>query len=137
MPALILTLDKNCVERCENVVKTIKNSVRKKKRKHDQVSTAVPTTPPATAITTTTTTASTTTTTSPSTTPVTATDKIKPQIDDHTKFLRQFLKKSFSITDMQLKPYRTDEYIHKLFYESARFSAFNHQWVVKAIINNR
>ncbi|CAO1415710.1 unnamed protein product [Diamesa serratosioi] len=41
-----------------------------------------------------------------------------------------------TFNDMQLKPYRTDEYIHKLFYESARFSAFNHQWVVKAIINN-
>lgn len=35
-----------------------------------------------------------------------------------------------------MKPYRTDEYIHKLFYETARFSAFNHQWIVKAIINN-
>jgi hypothetical protein len=35
-----------------------------------------------------------------------------------------------------MKPYRTDEYVHKLFYETSRFSAFNHQWVVKAIINN-
>lgn len=35
-----------------------------------------------------------------------------------------------------MKPYRTDEYVHKLFYETARFSAFNHQWVVKARINN-
>lgn len=38
--------------------------------------------------------------------------------------------------DLQLKPYRTDEYVHKLFYETSRFSAFNHQWVVKARINN-
>lgn len=38
--------------------------------------------------------------------------------------------------DLQLKPYRTDEFLHKLFYETSRFSAFNHQWVVKAIINN-
>lgn len=38
--------------------------------------------------------------------------------------------------DLQMKPYRTDEYVHKLFYETARFSAFNHQWVVKARINN-
>lgn len=35
-----------------------------------------------------------------------------------------------------MKPYRTDEYVHKLFYETARFSAFNQQWVVKARINN-
>lgn len=39
-------------------------------------------------------------------------------------------------TDLQMKPYRTDEYVHKLFYETARFSAFNQQWVVKARINN-
>ncbi|XP_053660181.1 zinc finger TRAF-type-containing protein 1 homolog [Anopheles marshallii] len=37
--------------------------------------------------------------------------------------------------DLQLKPYRTDEYVHRLYYETSRFSAFNHQWVVKAIIN--
>ncbi|KAH8379463.1 hypothetical protein KR009_005110 [Drosophila setifemur] len=38
--------------------------------------------------------------------------------------------------DLQMKPYRTDEYVHKLFYETARFSAFNQQFVVKARINN-
>lgn len=38
--------------------------------------------------------------------------------------------------DLQLKPYRTDEYVHKLFYETSRFSAFNHQFVVKARVNN-
>uniref|UniRef100_U5EYI2 Protein ubiquitination n=1 Tax=Corethrella appendiculata TaxID=1370023 RepID=U5EYI2_9DIPT len=37
--------------------------------------------------------------------------------------------------DLQMKPYRTDEYVHRLFYETSRFSAFNYQWVVKAIIN--
>lgn len=35
-----------------------------------------------------------------------------------------------------MKSYRTDEFCHKLFYETARFSAFNQQWIVKAIINN-
>lgn len=35
-----------------------------------------------------------------------------------------------------MKPYRTDEYVHKLFYETSRFTAFNHQWVIKARINN-
>lgn len=37
--------------------------------------------------------------------------------------------------DLQMKPYRTDEYVHRLYYETSRFSAFNHQWVVKSIIN--
>lgn len=39
-------------------------------------------------------------------------------------------------SDLQLKPYRTDEYIHRLFYETSRFSAFNCQFVVKARIND-
>lgn len=57
-----------------------------------------------------------------------------------------------TLNDLQFRPFRTgkwdtvlwnlklyptyvaisDEYIHKLFYETARFSAFNLQWVVKA-----
>ncbi|XP_022200961.2 cysteine and histidine-rich protein 1 homolog [Nilaparvata lugens] len=39
-------------------------------------------------------------------------------------------------SDLQMKPYRTDEFVHKLFYETSRFAAFNNQWVVKARINN-
>lgn len=35
-----------------------------------------------------------------------------------------------------MKPYRTDEFVHKLFYETSRFGAFNNQWVVKAKINS-
>lgn len=31
-----------------------------------------------------------------------------------------------------MKPYRTDDFITKLFYETGRFSAFNHQWVIRA-----
>lgn len=42
----------------------------------------------------------------------------------------------FIFIDLQLKPYRTDEYVHKLYYETAKFSAFNHQWAVKARIND-
>lgn len=38
--------------------------------------------------------------------------------------------------DLQLKPYRTEEFVHKLYYESSRFAAFTHQWVVKAFVNN-
>lgn len=45
-------------------------------------------------------------------------------------------KKKIHFADLQMKPYRTDEYVHKLFYETTRFTAFNHQWVIKARINN-
>ncbi|XP_046436468.1 zinc finger TRAF-type-containing protein 1 homolog isoform X1 [Neodiprion pinetum] len=41
-----------------------------------------------------------------------------------------------TFNDLQMKPYRTDEFVHKLFYETSRFTAFNNQWVVKARINN-
>ena len=33
-----------------------------------------------------------------------------------------------------MKPYRTDDFITKLFYETSRFSALNHNWVIKAKI---
>lgn len=33
--------------------------------------------------------------------------------------------------DLQLKPYRSDDYIPQLCYESSRFSALGQQWVVK------
>lgn len=37
-----------------------------------------------------------------------------------------------TFNDLQLKPYRTDDFITKLFYETSRFSAFNQQWVIRA-----
>ncbi|XP_072943019.1 zinc finger TRAF-type-containing protein 1 homolog isoform X1 [Epargyreus clarus] len=40
-----------------------------------------------------------------------------------------------TFNDLQLKPYRTEEFMHKLFYETSRFTAFGHQWVVKAFVN--
>ena len=43
---------------------------------------------------------------------------------------------NISIADLQMKPYRTDDFTTKLFYETSRFSAFNFQWVIKARINN-
>lgn len=36
--------------------------------------------------------------------------------------------------DLQLKPYRSDDYIPQLCYESSRFSALGQQWVVKASV---
>jgi len=40
------------------------------------------------------------------------------------------------ITDLQLKTYRTDDFIPKLFFEATRFTAFSIQWVVKARVND-
>ncbi|KAI1301557.1 Cysteine and histidine-rich protein 1 -like protein [Halotydeus destructor] len=48
--------------------------------------------------------------------------------------LLSFEKITFN--DLQLKPYRTDEFIHRLYYETSRFTAFNNQWVVKSRIND-
>lgn len=41
-----------------------------------------------------------------------------------------------TFNDLQLKPYRTDEFIHKLFYETSRFSALGYQWVIKSRLND-
>ena len=40
------------------------------------------------------------------------------------------------LLDLQLRPYRTDDYLPKLYYESSRFTAFSNQWVVKAHVND-
>jgi hypothetical protein len=56
-----------------------------------------------------------------------------PSISSHYSFVCD--RCNFS-ADIQLKPYRTDDFVHRLFYESSRFSAFNNQWVVKARIND-
>lgn len=37
--------------------------------------------------------------------------------------------------ELQMKPYRSEEFVSKTFYETSRFTAFNNQWVVKAKIN--
>ena len=39
-------------------------------------------------------------------------------------------------TDIQLRPYRTDDFIPKLYYEATRFSAYTYQWSVKARVND-
>lgn len=63
-------------------------------------------------------------------------EKIRQQecaLYNHVFELLSYEKITFN--DLQLKPYRTEEYVNKLYYETSRFSAFNHQWVVKAHIN--
>lgn len=48
--------------------------------------------------------------------------------------LLSFEKITFN--DLQFKGYRTEEFIHRLYYETSRFQAFSNQWVVKARVNN-
>ncbi|XP_023938376.1 zinc finger TRAF-type-containing protein 1 homolog isoform X2 [Bicyclus anynana] len=52
----------------------------------------------------------------------------------HTQLLDLLSVEKITFTDLQLKPYRTEE-LHKLYYETSRFSAFGHQWLVKAFVN--
>lgn len=35
-----------------------------------------------------------------------------------------------------MKPYRTEEFIHTLYYETLRFTLCNYQWVIKAQVND-
>ncbi|XP_073953132.1 zinc finger TRAF-type-containing protein 1 homolog isoform X2 [Choristoneura fumiferana] len=53
----------------------------------------------------------------------------------YTQVLDLLSYEKITINDLQLKPYRTEEFVHKLYYETSRFSAFGHQWVVKAFVN--
>ncbi|GBP31951.1 Cysteine and histidine-rich protein 1 homolog [Eumeta japonica] len=53
----------------------------------------------------------------------------------HNQILDLLSYEKITFNDLQLKPYRTEEFVHKLYYETSRFSAFNHQWVVKAFVN--
>ncbi|CAI9737399.1 and histidine-rich 1-like [Octopus vulgaris] len=41
-----------------------------------------------------------------------------------------------TFNDLQLRPFRTDDFITKLFYETSRFSSFQHQWVLKARVDH-
>ncbi|KAI4466717.1 cysteine and histidine-rich protein 1 [Holotrichia oblita] len=65
---------------------------------------------------------------------------IDQQVADERKLYENIFEllgyEKITFNDLQLKPYRTEEFVHRLYYESSRFSAFNNQWVVKARINN-
>ncbi|KAI8520113.1 PREDICTED: cysteine and histidine-rich protein 1-like [Branchiostoma belcheri] len=56
------------------------------------------------------------------------------ELFNHIFNLLSFEKIGFA--DIQLRPYRTDEFITRLYYESPRFTVLNQTWVVKARINN-
>jgi hypothetical protein len=81
--------DKNSVVRCQNIVRGIKNTIKKRRKKCPK--SAVSSAP-----------------IQPRRMTITTTDKFKSNVDDNLRnFLRQFLKKSLFMADLQLKPYRT------------------------------
>nr|XP_002736139.2 PREDICTED: cysteine and histidine-rich protein 1-B-like [Saccoglossus kowalevskii] len=41
-----------------------------------------------------------------------------------------------TLNDLQLRPYRTDDFIPRVYYETSRFSALDQQWVVKGQVND-
>ncbi|XP_077982128.1 zinc finger TRAF-type-containing protein 1-B-like [Glandiceps talaboti] len=41
-----------------------------------------------------------------------------------------------SLNDLQMRPYRSDDFIPRLYHETSRFSALDQQWVVKARVND-
>lgn len=42
----------------------------------------------------------------------------------------------FFIVDLILKPFRTDDFVAKLYFETSRFTALQYQWQVRARIND-
>ncbi|GAB6026997.1 hypothetical protein CHUAL_013663 [Chamberlinius hualienensis] len=62
--------------------------------------------------------------------------KRKEELSLYNKIFDLLSFEKITFNDLQLKPYRTDEFIHKLFYETSRFTAFNNHWVVKARVND-
>ncbi|XP_045502263.1 cysteine and histidine-rich protein 1 isoform X1 [Colias croceus] len=58
------------------------------------------------------------------------------QLRIYTQIFDMLSYEKITFNDLQLKPYRTEEFVHKLYYETLRFPSFGHQWVVKAFINN-
>ncbi|KAK9720309.1 TRAF-type zinc finger [Popillia japonica] len=65
---------------------------------------------------------------------------IDQQVADERKLYENIFEllgyEKITFNDLQLKSYRTEEFVHRLYYETSRFSAFNNQWLVKAKINN-
>lgn len=61
--------------------------------------------------------------------------RAKEDNDVYKQVLDLLSYEKITFNDLQLKPYRTEEFVHKLYYETSRFSAFGHQWVVKAFVN--
>lgn len=42
----------------------------------------------------------------------------------------------FFLSEVQFRPYRTDDFITRLYYETPRFTVLNQTWVLKARVND-
>lgn len=60
--------------------------------------------------------------------------------EDRMKIYQEVVKllsiEKTTFNDLQLRPYRTDDFITKLYYETSRFNALGQQWVLKARVND-
>ncbi|XP_022667435.1 cysteine and histidine-rich protein 1 homolog isoform X2 [Varroa jacobsoni] len=63
-------------------------------------------------------------------------DKEAQQLRTSSTLFELLSLEKLIFNDLQFKPYRTDEYITKLYYETHRFSSFGLQWACKAFVNN-
>lgn len=48
----------------------------------------------------------------------------------------KILSSLFLIVEVQFRPYRTDDFITRLYYETPRFTVLNQTWVLKARVND-
>lgn len=62
--------------------------------------------------------------------------KHKEELKIYRNILGLLSYEKINFNDLQLKPYRTHDFITKLYYESGRFSAFNQQWLIKTSVND-
>ncbi|XP_071784680.1 zinc finger TRAF-type-containing protein 1-B-like [Asterias amurensis] len=60
----------------------------------------------------------------------------KEEIRGYLNIVNLLSFEKIAFTDLQLRPYRTDDFITKLYYETSRFTSLNQQWVLKARIND-
>ncbi|KAI9575206.1 cysteine and histidine-rich protein 1 homolog [Glossina fuscipes] len=51
-------------------------------------------------------------------------------------FFNLLSHENMAFIELRFKPLRTNEFPHKLFFETSRFSAFNLEWIVKTTVNN-
>ncbi|XP_071957575.1 zinc finger TRAF-type-containing protein 1-B-like [Antedon mediterranea] len=69
-----------------------------------------------------------------------ALEDIDRQANEEMRMLRSIFDllsfEKITYHDLQMKPYRTDDFITRLYYETGRFSALGQQWVIKARIND-
>lgn len=62
--------------------------------------------------------------------------KHKEEVKNYRNILGLLSYEKITFNDIQLRPYRTDDFSTKLYYESGRFTAFSQQWLIKTAVND-